>query len=352
MHRLLALMVVSVATISGTLSGTPAQDVSGAPAEETGGSTANLAFSRDGRTLREVWYMHPGAPGLEHIRENTYDVATRKKSHELNLGPDTSLCSATSDGRTAIILVTVYKDHERAGHYLLRVDMETGRSQRLPSQWFNADSTEEPCDAGISGDGRLVSAYSIEGPEYSTDVVAVYDWATRKLVAKQTTGGANFGGMTSDGKIVFYYLHGGSRIVDPRTGQTLMGYGPPSDRSADGRWVVDFPNPIVEPPAEVPILNGMNGQTVGKLDLQMTDEEASWSWNGAFCGASGKFVAAGPDEVLVFSIPSGKKLTSFPLNTWKDPNNREKSRAFVACSPGGKHVAIRDGDRLTLHDLN
>jgi hypothetical protein len=132
-----------------------------------------------------------------------------------------------------------------------------------------------------------------------------------------------------------------------------VSYGPLSLRSPDGAWIVEFPNPGYGPDADdLPIRDGLNGQTRGKLQTRLTDEEAGWWWRGAFCGKSGKFIAAGPNEVLAFEIPSGKKLKSIPPDNWKEKETSNRSSAIVACSPSGERVAIRHGTRLTLQDLN
>jgi len=339
MHRLF----VVAATLAAILTSTPCEAVA-----------QDLFFSEDGRTIREVVSV-PSATENEfsHVRAITYDAETGKTIHILDLEADTWFFSATTDGRVAI--VSIDRDRKDAHARILRVDLKTGQTQQLPSAWFDEDD-QNPY-AQISGDGRLVSAYSQEGPEDGPEVVTVYQWPSKKLVAEQSSGfnagGIDWGGVTPDGKIEFGNNRAGSRIVDPKTGRTLVAYGPLSIRSPDGAWVVEFPNAGWGfEGKELPILNGMDGKTVGKLELSLSDEEADWWWHGAFCGASGRFVAAGPDEVLAFEIPSGKKLATFPLNTWKDPDTKEKTTANVACSPTDKRVAIRSGARLTLHNLD
>ena len=332
---------------------TSAQDVTAeaAPGSKYDG-TANLAFSKDGRVLREARTAYPEAQGeFPHVRAISYDAKTGKIVYVLDLAADTWFFSATTDGRIAII--SLDRDRTEAPVHLLRVDMETGHTQKLPSNWFDADN-HNPY-AAISGDGKLVSAFSENGWGEGSEVVTLYEWRRKKPVAKQSSGhsagGIDWGEVTADGKIAFGNSRMGRGIIDPKTGRALTGYGPLSVRSPDGTWIVDFPNPSYGPEThEVPIRDGMNGQAVGKLDLQLTDEEAGSWWHGAFCGKSGRFIAAGYDKVLAFEIPSGKKLLSLPLGTWQGPK-QDKATPIVACSPSGKRVAIRSGDRLTLHHL-
>jgi len=304
----------------------------------------SLAFSKDGRVLYEVLFVDPvSGDNLAHVRAISYNAATGKQLRTLDLG-DTWFFSATADGRFGII-----SDRQDPRTRVFRVDLETGHQQELPSMWFDADDRERY--AQISGDGRLVSAYSGEGPE-DTEVVTVYDWRTKKLVAKQSSehsaGGFDSGGVTEDGRIGFYNNRWGSTIVDPKTGRELVSYGS-AIRSPDGAWVVEFSDPGDPADSErnFQVLNGMNGQTAGRLELPLTAEAENW---GAFCGTSGRFIAVIPDEVLAFEVPSGKKLASLPPDTWKDLN--AKGNTSVACSPSGKRVAVRNGSRLTLHDLN
>jgi hypothetical protein len=313
----------------------------------------NLFFSKDGQIIREVTSVPPSAKGgFSHVRAVTYDAATGKAIHVVDLEADTWFLSATTDGSIAI--VSIDRDRKDARVRILRVDLETGQTQQLPSTWFDEDDHNPHVQ--ISGDGLLVSSYSEEGPKDSPEVVSVYRWPSKGIVAKQMSGfhagGIDWGGVTSDGRIDFGNNRAGSRIVDPKTGQTLVSYGPLSVRSPNGAWVIEFPNPDYgSEEKELPILNGMDGERIGKLELSLTDEEANWWWQGAFCGGSGRFIAAGPDEVFAFEVPSGTKLASFPPESWKDPNTKTKTTADVACSPTGNRVAIRSGARLTIHDL-
>jgi hypothetical protein len=357
MCRWLLVMVASTAVLVSTLPCSAAQDVSvPASPDASGARTVNLAFSKDGRLLREVRSVDGRALGeFWRVRAITYDVATVSIRHALNLGPDTWFFSATSDGRAAVIAVDRDRDDARA--HLLLVDMETGQTQDIPSKWFDADDHNNPY-AQISADGRLVSAFTESDTEGL--VVTLYDWRAKKLVAKQSTGypagGIAWGGVTVDGKIEFLNNRTGGEVVDPKTGHLLVRVGPNSHRSADGAWVVEFPNPMfVDAPRQVIIKNGRSGEVVGKLDLQITEDNEMENWwgRGAFCGTSRKFIATINDSVQAFEIPSGKKIAEFPTTTWQDADAMKTDPAVtVACSSSGKRVAIRSGVRLTLHDLN
>ena len=189
--------------------------------------------------------------------------------------------------------------------------------------------------------------------------MTVYDWQSKKQVAKQMdgspAGGGSDGGVTSDGKIEFSYSRSGSEIVDPKTGRLLVQIGTDAFRSADGAWIVEFPfQAYVDQEnwaKEVTIKDGEDGRVLGKLDLQLTDDPANAMWWGAFCGASGRFVAASNDAVMVFQIPSGKRIARFPANDWRDADAKGYRDVAVACSWDGKRVAIRSGARLTLRDV-
>jgi len=100
--------------------------------------------------------------------------------------------------------------------------------------------------------------------------------------------------------------------------------------------------------------DGTKGKAVGKLDLpaSATNAVLNGPLRGAFCGTTARFIAAIPNAVLAFEIPSGKPITSFPVEGWQDTKaKKDYPSAAVACSANGKRVAIRSGTRLTLHDL-
>jgi hypothetical protein len=332
-----------------------AQEVTVAVSPDTiGAGTANLAFSQDGRMLREIQVVTPAVLGnFWSVRAITYDATVGSIRHVMNLGPNRKFFSATPDGRTAII--SVNGDREDAFAHLLLIDMETGQTQDIPSKWFNAED-HNPY-AQISADGRLVSAYSSWGPEDGPLVVTLYDWRTKNLIAKQATGypagGISWGGVTVDGKIEFLNSRTGTEIVDPRTGQSLLAYGPNSVRSPDGAWVVELAGYLHgRERLETIVINGVDGKILGKLDLNISDV-LNISWSGVFCGTSGRFIAATANAVQAFEIPSGKKIADFLLTTWQDVDAMKTDPTVtVACSVNGKRVAIRSGARLTLHDLN
>jgi outer membrane protein assembly factor BamB len=331
-----------------------AQDVK-VPAAQGMGDTywTKLAFSKDGRILREVGSLDARTTRQGwRARADTYDVATGAIIHQRDLQPFTVAYSTTSDGRTVVIAAD--NDRPDARSHLFLLDTDTGATQDVPANWFDPD--EDRPFAAISGDGLLVSAYSEFGPQQSGMLVSVYDWRTKRLVARQTrdefAGGISDGSVTEDGKIAFSNNRSGSYIVDPKTGQLLVHVGNDAFRSSNGAWVVEFPDQrFADAPKDVTIKDGENGRVLGKLDLQITDDQAKQRWLGAFCGTSGKFVAASGDIVGVFRIPSGKKIASFPVGSWRDTSAQDYPTLAVACSSNGKRVAIRSGVRLTLHNL-
>jgi hypothetical protein len=355
--RLLLVTVAFAAVMMSALPGCAAQDVSIPALPGTADLYhENLAFSKDGRFLREITPISSvtGTQQLWHARAITYVAATGKVRHVWNLQPDTWCLSATTDGRTAVISLDRDRPEGHARDFLF--DTETGRTKEIPSSWFAADDNSPY--AALSGDGRLVSAFSDWGPDNGALVVSVYNWRTKRLVAKQAkgypAGGSSWGGVTVDGKIEFLSSRGRGEVVDPKRGRLLVSAGPSSPRSPDGAWVVEFPNLwFGDPPREIIITNGSSGEAVGKLDLHITDDEQNWAWRGAFCGTSGRFIAATNDTVQAFEIPSGKKIADFPVATWQDVEAMKTNPTVtVACSFNGKRVAIRSGVRLTLHDLN
>jgi hypothetical protein len=310
-----------------------------------------LAFSNDGSFLREIGTVSTdGTQRNGHVRAVTYVAATGAVRHVWNLTADTGSYSTTTDGR--IVVVAADREREGARAHLFLLNVETGRTQDIPSKWFDTD--ENSPVAQISGDGQLVSAYSDSNDHMQ---VSVYLWRTKKLVAKQTSGffagGFMWGGVTSDGKIEFSNNRSGSNVVDPKTGRAIVSYGSLAVRSANGKWIVEYPNPnFGDDGNDAHIRDGISGLTVADVDLRTTNDEAAIGWTGAFCGTMGRFVASGPDNVFVFEVPSGTRIATIPLETWKDPKVTEKRVASVACSPDGKRVAIRSGSRLTIHHIN
>lgn len=357
MCRILLMVVATATMLASTASGIAAQDVTFAALPGTADTFRDyLSFSKDGRLLREVVPIKStGKDEVQHVRAITYVAATGKVRRVWDLQPYTTFSSATTDGRILVISVDRWRPEGR-GHFIL-FDTDTGRTQDIPLSWFAADDPFP--DAAISGDGRLVSAFSDWGQDNGALVVSVYDWSTRKLVAKQAggypAGGSESGGVTEDGKIQFLNNRMGGDVVDPKTGRSLVTAGRNSLRSPDGAWVVEFPTSwIGQPPWEVIIKNGSNGKVVGNLDIQIGEDDSKWdSARSAFCGTSGKFIAATVDSVQAFEIPSGKKLAEFRTTTWQDPDAvKTDPTVTVACSSDAKHVAIRSGARLTLHNLN
>jgi hypothetical protein len=190
--------------------------------------------------------------------------------------------------------------------------------------------------------------------------VSVYDWQTKSFVAKRTSElisarGWFGGGVTTESQIGFENGRVGSKLVDLKSGRLLGWFGPDSVRSPDGKWVVEFPDHSFNEsaPKEVLLKDGANGQARGKLNLDspLTDDDLYGSMEGAFCGNADRFVAARTQSVALYSIPSGKLLTNFPVSSWRDPKADDSAVATVACSPTGTRVAILSGSRLTFHDL-
>ena len=319
--------------------------------------TVNIAFSRDGRALRELQRVDSsGKDTFSGVRAITYVTATGTIRRVQNLAANTMFFSATTDGRNAIVSVQTGPAEDQQHPFL--VDTETGKMEGIPQGWLN--SGPYPFVA-ISGDGRLISIYSESRSEEEPLLVSVYSWRTKRLFARQTSGyiaaSGMFGGLvTEDGMIEFWNNRFGGEILDPKTGRLLVRVGAHSYRSVDGAWIVELPNPILDnEPREAIIRSGRSGQTIGKLDLHIPDGEqgARWDWaRGAFCGRRGMFVTGTYDTVQAFEIPSGKKIADFPVHAWRDPSVAKGDHTVVvACSSDGKRVAIRSGNRLTLHNL-
>jgi hypothetical protein len=313
------------------------------------GQSGAAEFSRDGRFLHVVGRF-PGAAGeMEHVRAVTYLARTGAVVHVINLQPDTSVGSTTSDGRTAIIETGASGQHPG----LSLLDTETGRLEAIPDSWYQPDSE---LDAELSGDGRLVSIYS-ETDSAAPMTVTVYDWKTKTLVTRRTSeyvaaGGGMSGGVTWDGAVAFEGNRVGSTIVDLTTGRVMAQFGPSAVRSPDGAWAVQFPNLNWDESSSKDVLvkDGKDGHIVGKLDAQVPESELDGALGGAFCGTSGRFVIAGAHSVAAYVLSSGKRLASFPEPTWKDASTGD-GVSVVACSPAGTRVAIFSGARVTFHDL-
>jgi hypothetical protein len=350
LRPLIAAVLVSAALASSTT----AQNVDAATAHgPTDMYWTGLAFSKDGRILRETGSLNErtAAQGWR-VRISAYDAVTGALISRRDLPPYTSLYSQTSDGRIMLIAADVDKPDAQAHLFLLHT--ESGETQDIPREWFDADETRPY--AAISGDGRLVSTFSEWSPEYPCMLVKIYDWGTKTLVAKQTrgefAGGFSSGAVTEDGKIAFSNNRSGTYIVDPGTGQTLLHLGNDAFRSPNGQWVVEFPDRFYgDSGTNVTIRDGENGRVLGNLDLPMSEDEAKKPWQGVFCGASGKFIAATDGIAAVFAIPSGKKIASFSVATWLDASPTGYSSLSVACTSNGKRVAIRSGSRLTFHSM-
>ena len=173
MCRILLVVVASAAVLVSTASGIAAQDVTFAALPGTADTFRDyLSFSKDGRLLREVVPIKStGNDQVHHVRAITYVAATGKVRRVWNLQPNTEFFSATTDGRTLVISGDRFLPEARA--HLFLFDMETGRTQDIPSSWFDAD--ERDPYSKISGDGRLVSAYMESGAGDGPIIVSVYE---------------------------------------------------------------------------------------------------------------------------------------------------------------------------------
>lgn len=279
------------------------------------------------------------------------DIGSMIEGNVVNLDPDTDILSVTSDGRTAILDVGAGEEHAR----FVLLDVITGQRKDIPSDWYEPGPYP---NGALSGDGRLVSIYSESGPAESPMTVTVYDWPTKTLVATRTSeyisAGGGFGGsVTADGFVEFENNRVGRKVVDLKTGRLIGWFGPDTVRSPDGAWAVEFPNLSFNEsaPKEVLIKDGASGEARGKLDVQVPDDEMYGQMSGAFCGTTGRFVAASGRDSAVYAIPSGKLLASFPAATWRDASADDTDPVSVACSPRGTRVAILSGTRLTFHDM-
>jgi hypothetical protein len=349
----LTVYAITLAVLLGSaVSKSASQDLNEAgDSENRDAYTVNLAFSKDGRIVREIRTV---SGPIWSVRAISWDVSKGKIRQVFDLGPDTKYFSATSDGRFALISENVDRSEKRVRLFLL--DTKTGRTRDIPSDWF--DPEDHLPDATISGDGRWVSICSLSGDADAPRVVSVYNWRTRKLVARQATGfsagGFDGGGVTVDGKIEFTNNRTGTQIVDAKTGRLLVAYGPNSVRSPDGAWVVAFAGYLHgHERLETSVIDGSNGELRGELDLKIRMQPAV-SWSGVFCGTSGRIIAWDPDDVVAFDLRSRKQIASFPPETWRDKNlpaSPNLPPMAVGCSWTGKRVVIRSGARLTLHGL-
>jgi hypothetical protein len=359
---LLAAGVTLVAT-SAPAQNAPPQNVPAAAAAAKAPTFdwPQLAFTPDGKILREIGSLDTqDAKEGRRVRATAYDGATGAILHRRELQLYTTSGPTTSDGRLAVIAVDsnrpAYGPEANSGirQHLVLLDTGTGETQDIPPAWFDADDTTPY--SSISGDGRLVSAYTVSDPPDAGPVVTLYDWQTKKIVARQTSGfppgGSSSGGVTPDGKIAFSNNRSGSNIVDPLTGKSIVHVGANGFRSEDGAWIVELPNPMYGDPTREIVIEDGAGAHVGKLDLHMTDDQVNQAWSGAFCGSTSRFVAASEDTVAVFDLPSGKEVATFPAASWRDPAPRGFPPVAVACTSDGERVAIRSGSRLTIHRIN
>ena len=347
-----SLLVLGTALLASTLPlNAAAQSSSNAVSIRVDLWNPQIAFSADGHLLRIIGSSQDPS-GTEHVRAITCNVATGAVLHTIDLQPDTRVSSTTTDGRTAIIV----KGLSGSEHHveISIVDTETGKTAPIPIAWYDPKETNP--DADLSGDGRLISIYSEGGKDDHSMTVSVYTWPARRFVAKQAleffAGGISSGGITTDGHAIeFSNNRSGSILVDLKTGQELARLGPGSIRSSNGNWVVKVPDASFEDdstPRGV-FIKDASGKTRGSIDVPVPDEVADGQMSGAFCGDTNRFILYSGDAIAAYAIPSGALLTSFPVDTWRDPAAPGNSPAHVYCSPAAGRVAILSGTRLTLH---
>ncbi len=302
---------------------------------------AKLAFSRDGQLL----------VAIGSSRAITYDAITGAVRNIVNLRPDTNVLSVTSDGRTAFLSVPISGGRVQ----LTLLDTQTGVLAPIPLAWY--EPTTYP-DGALSGDGNLISIYSESGSETLPLLVTVYDWHSKTLVARIgskriAAGGLDSGGLTADGAVELANDRVGRKIVDLRTRRLISWFTYDSVRSANGAWVVELPDRSFNESAssEVLIKEGVTGKLVGKLDVQVEEQETHGGIQGAFCGVTNRFVLGSAQRAAIYLIPSGALIASFPPSTWRGQDVGDADPTLVACSSDGKRVAIFSGARLTLHNL-
>jgi hypothetical protein len=301
---------------------------------------AQLAFSENADLLRVIG-----------SRVATYDAATAVLLTNLALDATARILSIAGSGRTVLLGVRVPPTRIR----LLLLDASSGQTESVPSDWY--DSEDGGMDASVSSDGRLISVYS-EGNADQPMVVTVYDWRTKRRVAQRASayisaGGAFGGGITGDGKVQFVNNRAGRKLVDLETGRSVASFGFHSLRSANGVWVVEFPDRNWNETAsrDVLVKDGVTAAVLGKLNAQLADDETFGTLTGSFCGATPRFVLARRASVGVYAIPAGNLLAEFPAASWRDRSANAADQPRVACSATGTRVAIYSGDRLTIHDM-
>jgi len=259
----------------------PQRDVSAPP-----GTNAKLAFSPDGRFLYAI-----GDDAM------TYDVSTGRLLNRTTLKPGTETFSIASDGTTAILAERDSGQHAR----LMFFDLGKHKLESVPSAWY--EPVYDGPDAALSADGRLFSIYSESGSSDRPMTVTVYDRSSGKTIAKRTSefisaGGTFGGGITPDGAIEFVNNRAGRKVVDLKTARFVGRFSFASVRSPDGRWVVELPNRTWDDSAakDVIIKDGRNGTVIGKLALQIENDETYGSIHAAFCEYPGvsSSAAGGP----------------------------------------------------------
>jgi len=303
---------------------------------------AQLLFSRNGQLLYAL-----GKRAL------TYNASSAVITHIVDIEPGAQVFAISPAAPTALLGVPFSGTRVR----LRLLDLNNGQLQDLPSNWYDADNNGPI--AAISGDGRLISLYSEDGPAGQSMTVTVYNWPARTLASRQMSeyiaaGGGFGGGVTVDGLIEFVNNRNGRKLVDLKTGRLIAVFGFSSLRSPNGAWVVELPNRTFNEsaPKDVVVKDGATAAIRGRLEAQIEDREAyAGIVDGAFCGTTGRFVLARHGSVAVYSIPSGSLLANLPAVSWQDTSAASDDRVHAACSSNGDRIAVLSGNRLTIHEL-
>jgi hypothetical protein len=303
---------------------------------------AQLLFSRNGELLYAI-----GKRAL------TYNARSAAITNSVDIESGARVFSVSPADPTALLGVLLSGTRVR----FRLLDMNNGRLQDLPSDWYGADDNGP--DAAISGDGRLISIYSEDGRADQPMTVTVYNWPARTLAARRMSeyiaaGGSFGGGVTVDGLIEFLNNRSGRKLVDLKTGRLIAVFAFSSLRSPNGAWVIEFPNRSFNEsaPKDVIVKDGATAAIRGRLDAKLEDAEAyAGLVDGAFCGTTGRFVLARQSSVAMYAIPSGALLANLPAGSWQDTSAAPDNRVRAACSSNGNRIAVLSGKRLTIHEL-
>jgi hypothetical protein len=303
-------------------------------------SNAQLLFSKNGGSLYAVGKRALTYNARSAVITNTVDIEPGAQVFSISPAP-TALLGVLSGTRVRLRLL----------------QLNNGQLRDLPTNWYDADYSGRA--AATSGDGRLISIYSENGPAAQPMTVTVYNWPAGTLAARRMSeyiaaGGIFSGGVTVDGLVEFVNNRAGRRVVDLKTGRLIGAFAFSSLRSPNGAWVVEFPDRTFNESAskDVVVKDGASAAIRGRLEVQIEDIEAyAGVINGAFCGTTGRFVLARRGSVAIYSIPSGTLLANLPTVSWQDASAAPDDRVHAACSSNGGRIAVLSGNRLTIHEL-